>query len=361
MRALQSWWGHVRALTTRAARTWWATLPGVSAALGVGFVVHRALLVAAAAIWAEHPWLALVVLSSGFTALLAGYLVALRLVGSHLGVGRQLAALGEDEDSSSQPLSRLLAVTLLPFLAIYAVFGKVQELSGQLILRKVVLRGFLAPGVLATVNPQTSRERLVVLGVLVAAYLLRRLLDLFHERTGWRVLGLLTALVETFFLLVLIYGGARLLNRCRAWLEERAVHRLWETALGWAADVLRLIHVSLPHWLEVAWHTLTGPIWSWAAAGLFEPMLWLALAGLAFGSQVMSMSRLVRETLGQRPGQLARLPLPAGQAPPGGCWVSCVTCSSATSTTSTPPPSSRCGLPPPAAWSWWAPSACCTR
>ena len=42
-----------------------------------------------------------------------------------------------------------------------------------------------------------------------------------HDRTGWRLLGILVALVESFFLLVVIMGGIRVCQQAQIWLKGR--------------------------------------------------------------------------------------------------------------------------------------------
>src|SRR6185436_7837584 len=68
------------------------------------------------------------------------------------------------------------------------------------------------------------------LALIVGIYLARRAVDYVHHRTGWRVLGLVVALIESFFLLVLILGGIRIFQVVRLWLRDRAV-------TGWLAAI----------------------------------------------------------------------------------------------------------------------------
>ena len=73
------------------------------------------------------PWLALALFAFSFVCTLGAAIVILTLAGRELGI-RQL--LPEDEreiDDRDTSMTRLLVITLLPFLAIYAAFGQVSE------------------------------------------------------------------------------------------------------------------------------------------------------------------------------------------------------------------------------------------
>lgn len=294
----QSWWGHVQALATETIKLWWRCLPVMIVGLTLGLTSYHVLLLTAAVISDQHPWLAVGVLSLGFGCLLVGYLFCLRAAGRMLGIGAHLESNNLGENLVDQSLSHLVAMTLLPFMGIYAVFGKVQEVSGQLVTYEAITRGVLSKGVLSTLNPTTGRQMLIILAVLGGTFVVRRTFDELLERTGHRLFGFLTALTEAFFMLVLIYGGTRTINRGKDWLGERRF-------AGWVRDAIE----RLPDWLTWGWDKLFGPVWDVVAAGLGQPLLWLAVAAMAFGSRVMSAAELWRETVGNR-ATPRRLPVP---------------------------------------------------
>lgn len=294
-------------LTSGTLGAWWRCLPLMLIGLTLGLIGYHGLLILSAFISDQHPWLALVLLSCGFTSLLVGYLYSLRVLGRDLSVGQEVLRTKQGESLVDEPLSRLVALTLLPFIGIYAVFGRIQETSGQLVTYETITRGLLADGVLSTLNPGTTRAMLIVLAVLAGSFILRRTLDTLLERTGRRIFGILTGLVETFFTLVLIYGGSRMINRAKTWVADRRVAGWWRDLLDQIAGLLAKISIHLPDWIAALWDGILGPGWRAFSAGLAEPLLWLAIAALAFGSRVMSASELLRETLGGRPTPLNRI------------------------------------------------------
>ena len=73
------------------------------------------------------PWLALALFAFSLVWTLVAAILILTLAGRELGI-RQL--LPEDEreiDDRDTGLTRLIAITLLPFLGMYAAFGQVQQ------------------------------------------------------------------------------------------------------------------------------------------------------------------------------------------------------------------------------------------
>ena len=89
-----------------------------------------------------------------------------------------------------------------------------------------------------------------MLALLVGLYALRRLVDHLHERTGVGLLGILTAVVESFFLLVVIFGGFLLLARPGRWLASRELAAWWDAAGRAVERALAALHLSLPALLD---------------------------------------------------------------------------------------------------------------
>ena len=309
--ALATAGGHLRALGRGTLTTWWRCLPAMLVGLSLGWLGQQASLVAAASISSSHPWLAVAITALGFASQLVGYLYALRSIGRTLAVNDELLTDEQGRSLLGEPMGRLVAVTLLPFLGIYAVFGQINQTSIALVTYETILRGTWSNGVLAALNPKTSHQVWVVAGALAASWLLRRVLDAIHERTGLRLFGVLTALVETFFMLVLVFGGFGATRELRFWLADRQVSLWLQQAWDWAMGWLAWIWPDLPHWLVRGWELLAGPVWHTFMAGLGEPLLWLALAALTFGSRVLSMAELWRTAVDRRPPRLRRVSVPA--------------------------------------------------
>lgn len=298
--AVAQWSAHTLALLAGTGRAWRACLPELIVGLALGQVGYHGALVTASLLSENHPWVALGVVSLGFSAMLIGYLYCLRTLGRHLAVDAQLSQTGEGEAHLKESLTHVVAITLLPFLGIYAVFGKVEQTSSELYVMEGIARGVMPTGVLSQLNPQTTGQAVVIGAVLAAAYVIRRLLDFAHEKTGLRVLGFFTGIVETFFMLVLIFGGTRMISSAGRWLSDRQVVSWINHGLSSIAGLLRGIYSRLPEWLLAGWEWLTGPAWTTLLGGLGSPLLWLAIAALAFGSRITSLSELWRNTLGAR-------------------------------------------------------------
>ena len=91
-----------------------------------------------------NPWLALALFTFSFVCTLGVAIVILTLAGRELGI-RQL--LPEDEreiDDRDTSMTRLLVITLLPFLAIYAAFGQVSEAAYRFVTQQWIRYGFLS-------------------------------------------------------------------------------------------------------------------------------------------------------------------------------------------------------------------------
>ena len=201
-------WADLRILVLDTGRVWWRTLPQILAVYLAGWLGSQLALKLAIRVGEWNSWAALAVFSFGFLAQLVAIVVMLQIVGRELGVRDLIPeseAVGDDRDTS---LTRLVSITLLPFLGIYAAFGEVSQTASQLANEQLFRNGVLsdAPSVLGTLNTAATQHPWWLLAGLVVIYLLRRALDLLHDRTGYRSLGILVALIESFFLLARDHG-----------------------------------------------------------------------------------------------------------------------------------------------------------
>src|SRR5215216_3714526 len=114
----------------------------------------------------------------------------------------------------------------------YAAFGQVAEAANRLVTQQWVRYGFLSDQrtVLGALYDLATQHLSWLLALLVGIYVLRRLLDFVAERTCLRILDLFAVLVESFFMLLVIVGGIRVLQTFQAWLEDRAV-------MQWLAEI----------------------------------------------------------------------------------------------------------------------------
>lgn len=200
-------------------------------------------------------------------------------------------------------------MTLLPFLGIYAAFGQVQRAARNLYVEQQLRYGALGSqdSILGVLHDAATQHPLRLLLILIAIYALRRLVDMLHERTGRRVLGIAVALLESFFLLLVIMGGIRVWQQAKLWLDDRVV-------VAWVVAVrehltrwLSVLHIDLPAVLVTLGHVFAEHIWPPFWQVLSQPIIWLAVAALVYGSHVLSLAELWRK--GQPLG--ARLPMAA--------------------------------------------------
>ena len=120
-------------------------------------------------------------------------------------------------------------------------------------------------------------------------------------------------------------------------------------------DALSVLSIHLPDLVTRAAAFVTEQVWPLFWEALAQPIIWLAVAALVFGSQVLSLAELWRKgqpLLAKVPGssrfashaerRRARAVAPPPPAASGGRRSSSGRRSSATSTTSTCRPSTRC-------------------
>ena len=143
-------------------------------------------------------------------------------------------------------------------------------------------------------NLATNRLPLLV-GLLVGLYVARRLVDLLHERTGWRLAGLAVLLIESFFLLLLVMGGVRAFKIFWSWLQNRTFMQWLAAVRNEVAQFLAVFRIDLPAILDRLGRFVTEQVWPIFTDVLTAPLLWLAVAALVYGSRVLSLAELWRK------------------------------------------------------------------
>ena len=261
----------------------------------LGWLGSNLSLKVAAVVADASAWAGLVVFAFNFLFTLVAIVLILRLCGAELGIRALIPRSEAVDDGRDTSLTRLLAVTLLPFLGLYAAFGQVEKQAGRLSTEQVFRNSVFGPdSVLTTVRGLATSHPWRLLGLLVAIYLLRRVVDAAHERTEWRPLGLLVALIESFFILVVIFGGFTLGNRVVNWLSTREV-LAWFAVLGRAFHaVLAAVHAQLPAAVDRLAAFVADPLGPLLWTVLSQPIIWLSVAALVYGSQVLSLAELWR-------------------------------------------------------------------
>lgn len=293
MTAVRTLLHYLNQLVTTTGLVWWRCLPRLLITAMLGWLGYRIFAQLAAMLVDVSAWWSLLMMSMGFVVRLSAIIIGLRIAGEELQI-REAIPLPQD-DPRDTSVSQLLSRTLLPFLGIYAVFDTVTDAANKIEVDYYVFHGltFERP-VLSQLSPQAAGAW-VIIGAIVGLYLARRLVDRWFERTGFRPLGLVAALIEGFFLLIVILSGRQVLISVSDWVDGRNF-RLWLDYPGWGLRQLAsglgidLLGV-LTQLGELWWNT----IWPAISAMVVEPMLWLALASLVYGSQVLSTADLWRK------------------------------------------------------------------
>jgi hypothetical protein len=177
--------------------------------------------------------------------------------------------------------------------------------------------GFLGDtqSVLSVLNTLAVNHPWPLLLIVVGIYVVRRCLDELHDRTGWRAVALLVTLVESFFILLMIMGGIRIWHIAKTWLETREF-MAWLAAVGEPfTRLFAIFKINLPALLVHVGDFLADQVWPVFWQVLSQPLIWLAIAALIYGSNVMSLAELWRKSkpvAGRLP--IARLPGAAARA-----------------------------------------------
>ena len=152
---------ELRILIVDTGRVWWRLLPMIMGVYLLGWLGTELTVRVAVIAGDISPWLALALFAFSFVWTLVAAILILTLAGRELGI-RQL--LPEDEreiDDRDTSLTRLVAITLLPFLGMYAAFGQVQQAANRLVTQQWVRYGFSAISRLCSARSMTWRASIL--------------------------------------------------------------------------------------------------------------------------------------------------------------------------------------------------------
>ena len=290
-------WTDLRVLIVDTGRVWWRLLPTIMAVYLLGWLGSELTLRVAVIAGDFSAWLALALFAFSFVCTLVAAIVILTLAGRELGISQLLPEDERETDNRDTSLTQLIVITLLPFLGMYAAFGQVAEAAQRLVTQQWVRYGFLSDQktVLGALNDLATDHLLWLLTLLIGIYVLRRLLDYVADRTGLRILGLVVVLIEAFFLLLVIMGGIRVFQTFRNWLRDRAVMQWLAEIQDAAARFFAIFKIDLPEILTRTWAFVSDQVWPILIDVVAQPLFWLAVAALVFGSKVLSLAELWRK------------------------------------------------------------------
>lgn len=259
-------------LLSRTFALWWRLLPWLVGFTLIGWAGYYGAVLAGSELAHSWPWLVAGALAVGVVVQLAATVGALRLAVVRAGVSPA-------EVGHTTPV-HLLSQTVLPFLAIFAAFGFIDGYARDVVI--VVSQRYSAFGgsnFLNSLNPlESTTATVVVAGAVVGLFVLRRVLEVLAERTGWVWLGLTAAVVEAAFGLVLLLSAFRLVEQFWLWLDDREVAAWWDGLVdavsGW---------ITVPPALADAWQFVAESAWPVAWDLLSQPIAWLALTAVVAG------------------------------------------------------------------------------
>lgn len=301
MTALAMLWTDIRILLVDTTRIWWKLLPKILTIYLLGWLGYQICLKLAIIAGDLTFWLSLVIFAIAFVSKLTALVLILRMVGNALGVRRLIPEDEYEDDDRDAGVTRLLAITLLPFLGIYTAFGLIQSASDQMIIESIFRSGGAAfgnQGILGQFRLNgdnvPARRYILVLAIIVGTYILRRGIDLIHERTGFRPLGIVVAFIEAFFVLVTITAGYDIFARIGLWLKDRQFMVWLGDIRHGIGNVIAALGINPEAFFSVIANFISNQVWPVITSGLTQPIFWLAIAALVYGSSVISVAELWR-------------------------------------------------------------------
>ncbi|QDP94765.1 hypothetical protein FOE78_01500 [Microlunatus elymi] len=301
MTALAMLWTDIRILLVDTTKIWWKLLPKILAIFLFGWLGYQLGLEAAVFVGQANAWLALLIFAFSFVSKLVAVVLILRLVGNALGLRGLIPEDEAEQDDRDDGITRLLAVTLLPFLGIYTAFGLVTKASDQMLIEDMYRSGgaFADHTIMSSVRlngDDVSVWRWVfVLGLIVGTYVVRRSIDIVHERTGFRPLGLVGTFIEAFFVLITLTAGIDVFGQIKFWITDRQFVAWIHTAAETMSSAFVALGINLPAIFTTITDFIGQQVWPIVVSGLSEPIFWLAIAALVYGSSVISVAELWRK------------------------------------------------------------------
>ncbi|WP_329004584.1 hypothetical protein OHA18_14470 [Kribbella sp. NBC_00709] len=212
----------------------------------------------------------------------------------------------ETSDPTQRGLLELLAITLLPLVAVWSAWGFFDDQVNQLSATYLVQNG---------TQPGSGFFKLGIhawhgyLPALVILLVLRRLLQAVDDRWPSRPVKFAQVWAEAFFVLLTFVITPYAIAEGKVWFKERS---FWYWSLDWwdgVKDFFAGIHIPLPAGIEFLWGFFWESLWPLFKLGVAEPLTWLAITTVVFGHRVLSSGGVFRGTrLERRLGGQAEQP-----------------------------------------------------
>jgi hypothetical protein len=304
MRALVDGFREMFHLIGDTFRLWWKNLLPMTAWWVAGFLGFTAC--SQGAIWLaqhRHSSLGTGVFAVGVLLQIIATVGMIRTCAMSLYRWRDAA--NSDADETSDPTQRglldLLAVTLLPLVAVWSAWGFFDEQVSQLSANYLVQTG-LQDSNFFKIGAQTWHNFLPALVILLV---LRRVLQAVDDRWPSRPVKLTQVWAEAFFVLLTVVITPFAIDEGKEWFKDR---QFWCWSLDWwdgFSTFFDKIHVPVPAGIEFLWGFTWETLWPLFKLGVAEPLTWLAITTVVFGHRVLSGGSVFRGTRLERLGARA--------------------------------------------------------
>ena len=255
-------------LLVAAADLWWSRLPTLVAVFSLGFGLHLLGLSVSVRLGSAHPVLGTLVFVLAVLAKVGALVIML-----------WVCRPPSDRESALD----VAALAIGPFLAVYAVWGLVEDEVYALFSANIAVSG-LGGTDEWSINLRWLRFYLVLA---VVVWVLRQLVGRLAQARPHRPLLLLGVVLEgvwTFASALALLAG---LGRAIDWLSSRAVWRglvdLWYALLATLPEIRLPFDLTLPEALADATSWLAGTLLPGFWSAVLLPLVWLALTAVVYG------------------------------------------------------------------------------
>ncbi|WP_350279949.1 hypothetical protein [Kribbella sp. HUAS MG21] len=275
------WWKNLLPMTT-----WW--LAGF-----VGFTVcsQGAIWLA----WHQHSSLGTGLFAVGVLLQITAAVGMIRTCAMSLYRWRDAASdeAEETSDPTQRGLLELLAVTLLPLVAVWSAWGFFDEQVSQLSATFLVQNGLQPGSGFFKVGIHSWHNYLPALIILLV---LRRVLQAIDDRWPSRPVKFAQVWAESFFVLLTVVITPFAIREGQEWFKDRS---FWYWSVDWwdgVKDFFDKINIPVPAGIEFLWGFFWESLWPLFKLGVAEPLTWLAITTVVFGHRVLSSGGVLRGT-----------------------------------------------------------------
>jgi hypothetical protein len=199
----------------------------------------------------------------------------------------------ETSDPTQRGLLELLAITLLPLVAVWSAWGFFDDQINQLSATNLVQNGTQSGSQFFKLGIHSWHSYLPALVILLV---LRRVLQAVDDRWPSRPVKFAQVWAEAFFVLLTCVITPFAIAEGKLWFQQRS---FWYWSLNWwdgLKDFFSHIHIPLPAGIEFLWGTFWETLWPLFKLGVGEPLTWLAITTVVFGHRVLSSGGVFRGT-----------------------------------------------------------------